>query len=173
MDYRYLHPAEMRDATPDLRHAPSIACGLFDRLGHTIDAIRGPLKQPSESPRKSLHESREHNDAEAKPRKRSQKLPADEATLQQVEDDFWALLQKGIPASEDNESMKGGFITVKLRELRDIYDSAAPLQLRDYQIHAVNQILRILLDRGKSALLAYSIGLRKTIIVIDIYVRRT
>ncbi|KAH5025577.1 hypothetical protein HBI88_196240 [Parastagonospora nodorum] len=162
MDYRYLHPAEMRDATPDLRHAPSIACGLFDRLGHTIDAIRGPLKQPSESPGNSLHESREHSDAEAKPRKRSQKLPADEATLQQ-----------GIPASEENESMKGGFITVKLRELRDIYDSAAPLQLRDYQIHAVNQILRILLDRGKSALLAYSIGLRKTIIVIDIYVRRT
>ncbi|KAH5727916.1 hypothetical protein HBI18_112570 [Parastagonospora nodorum] len=63
----------------------------------------------------------------------------------------------------DDTEMKDGFIVATLHEIQEAEE---PFDLRNYQIHAINRIIYILQSGGKGALLAYAMGLRKTVIVI-------
>ncbi|KAH4932347.1 hypothetical protein HBI79_100470 [Parastagonospora nodorum] len=63
----------------------------------------------------------------------------------------------------DDTGMKDGFIVATLHEIQEAEE---PFDLRNYQIHAINRIIYILQSGGKGALLAYAMGLRKTVIVI-------
>jgi SNF2 family DNA or RNA helicase len=79
-----------------------------------------------------------------------------------VGEELLNLVRLGLEAGWDNRSQEG-FLSEAPKELLQ-----APhlLTLRGYQLHAVNRILNIM-DRGeKGALLAYGMGLGKTIIVI-------
>ncbi|KAH3909930.1 hypothetical protein HBI56_129660 [Parastagonospora nodorum] len=66
----------------------------------------------------------------------------------------------------DDTGMKDGFIVATLHEIQEAEE---PFDLRNYQIHAINRIIYILQSGGKGALLAYAMGLRKTVIVIVMY----
>jgi SNF2 family DNA or RNA helicase len=106
------------------------------------------------------------SDAVPRPRKKSKKQPVDEGTLEDVVETFWKFLQRGIEAGMDDTGMKDGFIVATLHEIQEAEE---PLNLRNYQIHAINRIIYILQSGGKGALLAYAMGLGKTVIVIRMY----
>jgi SNF2 family DNA or RNA helicase len=72
------------------------------------------------------------------------------------------LIQKGKEAPSNRQTMA----TTLLEETpTDLRNSQHPLTLLPYQLHAVNRAIQIVQD-GMGVLLAYGMGLGKTIIII-------
>ncbi|CAN9151581.1 unnamed protein product [Alternaria sp. RS040] len=82
-------------------------------------------------------------------------------------DDLWELLQTGIEMGQRNVSLPDGFLDSIPDEL---VGAKEPLELYPYQLHAVNEFLRAVLAGKRGILLAYGMGLGKTIIVICIII---
>jgi SNF2 family DNA or RNA helicase len=76
---------------------------------------------------------------------------------------LWRALQCGLHAGLDEVALAD--VIVK-RTPKAILRSKRPLHLRDYQLHAVNRILSMIIEGLHGALLACGMGLGKTLIVI-------
>jgi SNF2 family DNA or RNA helicase len=76
---------------------------------------------------------------------------------------LWRALQRGLHAGLDEVALAD--VIVK-RTPKAILRSKRPLRLRDYQLHAVNRILSMIIEGLHGGLVAYGMGLGKTLIVI-------
>jgi SNF2 family DNA or RNA helicase len=96
-------------------------------------------------------------------RKRSELTEVSGQAYERSMDDLWELLQTGIGMGLRNVSLPDGFLDSTPNEL---VGAKEPLELYPYQLHAVNEFLRAVLAGKRGILLAYGMGLGKTIIVI-------
>jgi SNF2 family DNA or RNA helicase len=87
----------------------------------------------------------------------------EEEDIEALAAQLWHLIQAGLQARWDDQELHGGFVK---RTPIEILESLRPLRLRGYQRHAVNRILAALLRGARGFLLAYGMGLGKTIITI-------
>ena len=78
-------------------------------------------------------------------------------------DQLWELVQLGLHVGNDDTSIPDGILSATPDE---ILLSKIPLKLRPYQKHAINRILDMFLHNHDGALLAFGMGLGKTLIII-------
>ncbi|CAN9141033.1 unnamed protein product [Alternaria alternata] len=91
---------------------------------------------------------------------------SDEEYQQNIHD-LWNLLQVGIMVGPRNKTRSDGFLN---RTPDELLDAKKGLTLHTYQLHAVNEFLRAVLRGERGILLAYGMGIGKTLIVICIIV---
>jgi SNF2 family DNA or RNA helicase len=163
VDTVYERPARARAVSPNYlsEEAEGIQF-MVNEGGHFEPTYRRNMAETSAP----LPEVDTCMDRPKKKKKAAQRNAADETEGRDreiVATELWDLVQAGLEAGWDDEELIDGFLQHTPEEM---VKSLRPLHLRDYQRHAVNRILAALLRGKKGFLLAYDMGLGKTVIVI-------
>lgn len=145
---------------PKKRTTPGLISSMITDLGYLNKTNTQSITY--KFPLVRAEEDGEGKKRKAWPNKTSgKKLPYDE--FNEFAKEFHKLLQGGINAGPADRSDPHGYLQTTPQEV--------VLTLRNYQLHAVNRVLKTIKDKLKGFYLALGMGLGKTVIIIGAHVR--
>ena len=115
-------------------------------------------------------EEEEHQPKKKRRSRRKKRQAIDPIVFREKAGELWRVVQEGLKQGTDDGTTVDGRDMKTPRELANAFQGKQELKLYDYQLHAIKRTLDRIKAGEYATLIAYGMGLGKTLVVIALYV---